>query len=71
MVLGKVVAEEARLVGCRQQLQAVLIELAQRLSAAVDPVEHAKAHFAHRHASFADSREISRYPDDISTRWVT
>jgi hypothetical protein len=27
MVLGKVVAEEARLVGCRQQLQAVLIEL--------------------------------------------
>jgi len=71
MVLGKVVAEEARLVGCRQQLQAFLIELAQRLSAAVDPIEHAKAHFAHRHSSYADSREISRDPDDISIRWMT
>src|SRR6267143_7086686 len=47
MVLGKVVAKEACLVGCRQQLQAVLIELAQRLTAAVDPIEHATAHFTH------------------------
>jgi NAD(P)-dependent dehydrogenase (short-subunit alcohol dehydrogenase family) len=29
-------------------------------------IEHAKAHFAHRHSSLADSREISPDPDDIS-----
>jgi hypothetical protein len=27
--------------------------------------------FAHRHSSLADSREISRYTDDISIRWMT
>jgi hypothetical protein len=60
MMLGQVVAKKACLVGRRQQLQAVLIELAQRLGATVDPIKDPEINFTHRRHSLLLNSGTSR-----------